>query len=153
MTPSRDKRLRKLVELRTRVLDQKRLELAQAGAAQRTAQVATLEASAALVAAHAHRAELSATGAAAERWSDVDRWQTARQAALDAAQTAEADARAKVELARRRVIAAQTDVASIEALLERILTAERKAEDRIEQKASDELSSVRVAARNASQAR
>jgi flagellar export protein FliJ len=144
LSSERQKRLGRLVDLRTKELDECVGDLAEA---RRQESVAALALEAAIKKTQeglAERARRAREGASVTDWSMSEMWLTQLTKSEQTARLALASAERGVELARKRVAEARAERDKMQMLVEKAIAEAKLDAKRVLQKAEDEFATARV---------
>ena len=143
MSKERDRRLSKLVELRSKDVDEKLGALARALRAENVAAEGLSAAREEVAKASAQQAEALATGFSPDEWVTHAAWVQSRRTLEQLAWDRCHEAAAQVASARRDVADARSRLQRLEALVERLRLVTQQREQRAERKAEDEFAARR----------
>jgi flagellar biosynthesis chaperone FliJ len=134
----RRKKMKKVLEIRERTLQERAGTLSQAHEGRATAQEQASSAVTQLQEAAEYRQQLASGAIDIASWIDAEQWLRQRSRQHNLAQTRLQGAEAQVAQAFGEVIEARSNVKRIELLDRRLVEQETRQRDRLEQKASDE---------------
>lgn len=134
----RERRLKKLAELRQQELDDRLVELAKAVTAQQQAKAGVEQAVRDVASGVEQRRAKVLAGTNPSEWAGVEAWLATLRIRETIARGELAQAEQAVIVARERMLEARSHLQRIESLLERVRLAERRAREREERKVEDE---------------
>ena len=142
----RKKRLQKLIDLRTREVDDRLGKLAEARKREELAKQFLEREEAKLNAAHTERASAISRPFEVKSLTLSNDWLVSCARRVDLARQVLEKARQAVQEAQAQVFAAKTELRKIELILQRVANEERVRAERVEQRLTDEFAAARVAA-------
>mgnify|MGYP006326755641 FL=1 len=140
-------RLQKLTELRKKDLDDRAARLVAARRAVDTASSRAATETARHQQAEGERAHLAQDPSDPESWRTANEWLELRELHREAARRGLASAEVVAARAHEQVLAARSALRRLEVLEERLRRVERQTEERLENKAHDEIAAQRAGAR------
>jgi len=135
----RRRRLRRVLEIRERVLDDCAHALIKSNVDRDQAEQHAQSEKARLELASRHRAMLTSGSVEVRAWVEAEQWLRARGITLDDALGRLETAEQRVNAARREVLQAHTGVKQIETIDERMASRDAQEQGRTEQRINDEL--------------
>ncbi|HET9958232.1 MAG TPA: flagellar export protein FliJ [Polyangiaceae bacterium] len=139
----RKKRLDKLKEHRARAVDERLSDLSKVRALEQAASQRAEREASSLERARQQREQAFSGATDVSRLSDATDWLLACAARKDAALQELTRAQRAVARAQQEVLAARNELRKIELVAERLALEERKREERVEQKMTDEFAALR----------